>query len=228
MTACGHLEGMAGQLELLDRVQLTDVAVGADEAECPFSTAELSSRRDCPGRAASVRHVQPALGLVQAGPAAGAGVLPLRHRTGGGSAADRPVAPVRQGVDRADRDRPRYDATSSFVQVASGLTLTSPNASSQLTIGAAARVGASTLLSEVSQARLPCTAWRSGAHLAELAALLAPAGMGGRLGPGLGHGEVQVVAGADLLDELQRLGEVRFGVEEDHLYSRCRPWWPGR
>ena len=36
-----HLEGMAGQLELLDRVQLTDVAVGADEAERPFSTAEL-------------------------------------------------------------------------------------------------------------------------------------------------------------------------------------------
>jgi hypothetical protein len=37
----GHFEGMAGQLELLDRVQFSDVAVGADEAECPLATAEL-------------------------------------------------------------------------------------------------------------------------------------------------------------------------------------------
>jgi hypothetical protein len=39
----GHLEGMPGQLELLDRVQLTDVAVGADEAQPTVATTKFHS-----------------------------------------------------------------------------------------------------------------------------------------------------------------------------------------
>ena len=35
-----HLEGMAGELELLDRVQLTNIPVGAHEAEGPLPTTE--------------------------------------------------------------------------------------------------------------------------------------------------------------------------------------------
>ena len=49
----------------------------------------------------------------------------------------------------------RYDAMSSSVHVASGLTLTSPKAASQLTIGASARVGPSTRFSDVSHAPCP-------------------------------------------------------------------------
>ena len=74
---------------------------------------------------------------------------------------------------------------SSLVHVTSGLTLTSPNAASQLTIGASARVGPSTRLSEVSQARLPCTARRSGATLRNWQHCSLPQGWAAASGPGL-------------------------------------------
>ena len=48
----GHLEGMAGELQLLDRVQLADVAVGTDELQAALAARGTPSRRDCRGRAA--------------------------------------------------------------------------------------------------------------------------------------------------------------------------------
>ena len=74
---------------------------------------------------------------------------------------------------------------SSLVHVASGLIFTRPNASSQLTMGALAREAASTRLSEVSQARLPCTAWRRGATLRNWQHWSLPQGCAAASGPGL-------------------------------------------
>ena len=54
---------------------------------------------------------------------------------------------------------------SSSVHVASGLILTRPKLSSQLTIGVSARVGASERFSDVIQAALPATARLSGSTL---------------------------------------------------------------
>ena len=54
---------------------------------------------------------------------------------------------------------------SSSVHVASGLTFTSPNVASQLTIGVSARVGPSERFSDVSHAALPVTARLSGSTL---------------------------------------------------------------
>ena len=74
---------------------------------------------------------------------------------------------------------------SSSVQVANGLTFTSPNEASQLTIGASARVGPSARLSDVIQARLPAISAPQWLHLAELAALLRAAGVSRHIGAGL-------------------------------------------
>ena len=111
----------------------------------------------------------------------------------------------------------RYDVMSSSVHVASGLTLTRPNEASQLTIGASARVGPSERFSDGQPGALAGDGAAQRLHLAELAALLAATGVRRRLGTGLGHGEVQLVALPHLLDEGQRLGEVRLGVQEDDL-----------
>ena len=51
------------------------------------------------------------------------------------------------------------------VQFANGLTFTRPKLESQLTMGASARVGPSDRFNDVSQARLPAIACRSGSTL---------------------------------------------------------------
>jgi len=78
-------------------------------------------------------------------------------------------------------------------------------------------VGASTRFKAVSQAARPATARRNGATLSHLAAAVGAAGDGGGFRTGVGHGQVEPVACADPIDEFQCLGEVRLGVEEDHL-----------
>ena len=109
---------------------------------------------------------------------------------------------------------------SSSVQVARGLTLTSPNPASQLTIGAPARVGPSDRLSDVSQAALSGQGTPQRLHLAELAALVGTAGIGGSLGPRLRHREIEPVALPNIVDEGQCLGKVCLCVQEDDFDSR--------
>ena len=106
------------------------------------------------------------------------------------------------------------------VHVASGLTFTSPNDGSQPMMGASARVAPSERFSDVSHGALPGESSAQRLNLAELAAVLRAARMGVRLGSGLRHREVEPVAAPNVVDEGQRLGKVRPGVQEDHLDRR--------
>ena len=74
---------------------------------------------------------------------------------------------------------------SSSVHVTSGLTFTSPNEASQLTMGASARVGPSLRFSDVSQARFPARARRNGATLRNWQHCSVPQGKAAASGPGL-------------------------------------------
>ena len=86
------------------------------------------------------------------------------------------------------------------VQVASGLTFTSPNDRSQPMIG---RVSAGGAVGALQRCQPPLAGESSAQrlNLAELAALLRAARMGGRLGPGLRHREVEPVVVPYVVDE---------------------------
>ncbi len=181
----GHLEGVAGQLQLLDRVELADVAVGADERESrgrdaaelhPVGVVEVAWHLD----------VQPALGLVETGPAAGPGVLALGHRTRRRSAADRAVALCDTAGAPGRSWSARYDAMSSFGPGGERIDLDQPECVVPARRSAPRPGwGRPTRLREVSQARLPCTARRRGATLRNWQHCSLPHGWAAASGPGL-------------------------------------------
>ena len=107
---------------------------------------------------------------------------------------------------------------SSWVHGASGLTFTIPRPMSHPTIGAFARVDASSRRRPVSHAALPSSARASGSTLrisqhASVSTCQRLSGVDLRRD----HAQVEVVALTDLVDVPERLGEVVLRVEEHHL-----------
>ena len=108
--------------------------------------------------------VDPALGLVGAGPAAAARVVAGGDAAGAGPAADGGVAVVTSGLTSTPLSA-MYRSTCSSLQRASGETLTLPLRASQPTTGAMTRLWVSARRRPVAQASYSASVSASGLTL---------------------------------------------------------------